>query len=129
MRFIEPELVIHAGGTVEWTNFDPITPRTITFGTEPENPIPPSGNVTVDGDGALHATIRKPTGAALKILGVQSSDPEVTAATTAVAEGREYDLAVSYTGQPGRGPVDARVTVRTDAPGQGAIVIPVTGAL
>ncbi|PYV84042.1 MAG: hypothetical protein DMG93_06515 [Acidobacteria bacterium] len=57
VRFIEPELVIHAGGTVEWTNFDPITPRTITFGTEPENPIPPSGNVTVDGDGALHATI------------------------------------------------------------------------
>ena len=57
MRFIEPELVIHAGGTVEWTNFDPITPHTITFGTEPENPIPPSGNVTVDGDGALHATI------------------------------------------------------------------------
>jgi plastocyanin len=57
MRFIEPELVIHAGTTVEWTNFDPITPHTITFGTEPENPIPPSGNVTVDADGALHATI------------------------------------------------------------------------
>jgi plastocyanin len=57
MRFIEPELVIHAGGTVEWTNFDPITPHTITFGTEPENPIPPSGNITVDADGALHAII------------------------------------------------------------------------
>jgi plastocyanin len=37
--------------------FDPITPHTITFGTEPGNPIPPSGNVTVDADGALHATI------------------------------------------------------------------------
>jgi plastocyanin len=57
MRFVEPELVIHAGGTVEWTNHDPITPHTITFGDDPANPIPPSGNVTVDIDGALHATI------------------------------------------------------------------------
>jgi plastocyanin len=57
MRFVEPELVIHAGATVEWTNHDPITPHTITLGTEPANPIPPSGNVSVDVDGALHATI------------------------------------------------------------------------
>ena len=57
MRFIEPELVIHAGTTVEWTNFDPITPHTITFGTEPADPMPPSGNVSLDADGALHATI------------------------------------------------------------------------
>ena len=57
MRFVEPELVIHAGATVEWTNNDPSMPHTITFGTEPENPIPPSGNVSVDPDGALHATI------------------------------------------------------------------------
>ena len=58
MRFVEPEQVIHAGATVEWTNYDPITPHTITFGEEPQgNPAPPSGNVTVDVDGALHATI------------------------------------------------------------------------
>jgi plastocyanin len=57
MRFVEPELVIHAGATVEWTNHDPITPHTITFGTEPADPMPPSSNVTVDADGALHATI------------------------------------------------------------------------
>ena len=57
MRFVEPEQVIHAGATVEWTNFDPMTPHTITFGTEPADPGPPSGNVTVDVDGALHATI------------------------------------------------------------------------
>jgi hypothetical protein len=49
--------VIHAGATVEWTNDDPSMPHTITFGTEPTNPIPPSGNVSVDADGALHATI------------------------------------------------------------------------
>ena len=57
MRFVKPELVIHAGATVEWTNDDPSMPHTITFGTEPQNPIPPSGNVSVDADGALHATI------------------------------------------------------------------------
>jgi plastocyanin len=58
MRFVEPEQVIHAGATVEWTNYDPITPHTITFGEEPQgDPAPPSGNVSVDVDGALHATI------------------------------------------------------------------------
>jgi plastocyanin len=58
MRFVEPEQVIHAGATVEWTNFDPITPHTITFGKEPAgDPAPPSGNVTIDIDGALHGTI------------------------------------------------------------------------
>jgi plastocyanin len=58
LRFVEPELVIHAGQTVEWGNNDPVTPHTITFGEEPEgNPGPPSGNVSVDADGARHATI------------------------------------------------------------------------
>jgi plastocyanin len=57
MRFVKPELVIHVGATVEWTNDDPSMPHTITFGTEPVNPIPPSGNVRVDADGALHAAI------------------------------------------------------------------------
>ena len=57
MRFVQPELTIHAGGTVEWTNADPSLPHTITFGTEPGNPIPPSANVSFDTDGALHATI------------------------------------------------------------------------
>ena len=57
MRFVKPELVIHVGATVEWTNDDPSMPHTITFGTEPGNPFPPSGNVSVDADGALHATI------------------------------------------------------------------------
>jgi plastocyanin len=57
MRFLHPVTVIHVGDTVEWTNHDPVTPHTITFGTEPDNPFPPSANVTVDADGALHATI------------------------------------------------------------------------
>ena len=60
MRFMEPVKVIHAGETIEWDNTDPITPHTITFGVEPVNPMPPSGNVpiTTDADGASsHATI------------------------------------------------------------------------
>jgi len=57
MRFVQPELVIHAGATVEWTNDDPSMPHTITFGAEPGNPIAPSSNVSPDADGALHATI------------------------------------------------------------------------
>ena len=57
MRFKRMEITIHAGETVEWTNIDPITPHTVTFGTEPGNPIPPSPNVTTDPDGARHATL------------------------------------------------------------------------
>ncbi|MGH9394974.1 MAG: cupredoxin domain-containing protein [Terriglobales bacterium] len=57
MRFDEPVITIHAGDTVEWGNVDPITPHTITFGTEPANPMPPSSNVTVEADGALHAVV------------------------------------------------------------------------
>jgi plastocyanin len=57
MRFVQTELVVHAGATVEWNNDDPSMPHTITFGTEPQDPFPPSPNVTVDADGALHATI------------------------------------------------------------------------
>jgi len=57
MRFVQPELVIHAGATVEWTNDDPSMPHTITFGTEPGDPSPPSPNVSTDADGALRATV------------------------------------------------------------------------
>jgi plastocyanin len=62
MRFMHPDKVIHVGETVEWTNDDPITPHTITFGVEPGNPVPPSGSVKIspDPDGALHATISSP---------------------------------------------------------------------
>ena len=60
MRFIRSRTVIHAGETVEWSNSDPVTPHTITFGIEPVNPMPPSASVTVDVDGARHAIITSP---------------------------------------------------------------------
>ncbi len=61
VRFIQPITIIHVGQTVEWANMDPVTPHTVTFGAEPPNPIPPSGNVTLDADGARHAVISSPT--------------------------------------------------------------------
>ena len=56
LRFMDPTKTIHAGGTVEWTNLDPATPHTITFGVEPRDPVPPV-NTTLDADGALHGII------------------------------------------------------------------------
>lgn len=60
VRFLKGSIQIHKGDTVEWTNHDPQEPHTITFGQEPGNPFPPSANVTVDPDGARHATISSP---------------------------------------------------------------------
>jgi len=63
LRFVNGTIVVHAGDTVEWTNHDPIEPHTITFGPpqdDPANPFPSSANVTVDPDGALHATLNSP---------------------------------------------------------------------
>jgi plastocyanin len=59
MRFLPSEIVIHAGGTVEWTNRDPETPHTVTFGNEPAGgpfgAFAPSG-AAVPG----HATLDRP---------------------------------------------------------------------
>jgi plastocyanin len=60
VRFIDDKIEIRAGDTVEWTNQDPVTPHTITFGAEPADPFPPSKNVSPDSDGALHADIKSP---------------------------------------------------------------------
>ncbi len=58
VRFIDDQIHIRAGQTVEWNNHDPVTPHTVTFGIVPTNVLgPPSDNVTTDADGALHANI------------------------------------------------------------------------
>jgi plastocyanin len=61
MRFNHEKIFIHAGETVEWSNSDPTAAHTITFGTEPVDPTPPSTNITLDLDGARHAVIGSPT--------------------------------------------------------------------
>jgi len=65
MRFMDATKVIRVGETVEWTSAEAVTSHTITFGPEPDpiNQIPPSGNVTLDADGARHATISSPSDA------------------------------------------------------------------
>ena len=40
VRFMHPDKIVHVRETVERTNDDPITPHTITFGTEPADPMP-----------------------------------------------------------------------------------------
>lgn len=61
VRFLHSPTFIHVGDTVEWSNSNPTSPHTITFGTEPANPMPPSANVKVDADGARHAVIYSQT--------------------------------------------------------------------
>jgi len=60
MRYLPSKLVVHTGDTVEWTNHDPETPHTITFGQEPAGgPLGaflPSG-AAVPG----HVTLSSPT--------------------------------------------------------------------
>jgi plastocyanin len=61
MRFAVGIIAVHVGDTVEWTNLDPVTPHTVTFGTEPANPVPPSSDVTVASDGTLQTTLNSTT--------------------------------------------------------------------
>jgi len=56
MRFLSRTIRIHVGDTVEWTNMDPVTPHTVTFGTEPAN-LMALVNVAPDADGAMSGTI------------------------------------------------------------------------
>ncbi len=58
MRFLQDTIVVRVGDTVEWTNFDPVTPHTVTFGTEPPDPHTFVGlNPVDDSDGARHAVL------------------------------------------------------------------------
>src|SRR5262249_27073043 len=77
----------------------------------------------------MHVKVATASGDGLKVLGVDSSDPEFSVETTPVAAGREYDVAVRYGGKPGRGQVTGRITVRTNEPGQETIVVPFSGQL
>jgi plastocyanin len=61
MRFTDPEITVHAGDTIEWTNDDPITSHTVTFGPEPQDLFDPSSNVTIDPDGARHGVLKSPS--------------------------------------------------------------------
>jgi plastocyanin len=58
MRFLRGTTVVRVGDTVEWTNLDPVTAHTVTFGAQPANNNTPAGvNPDPDPDGARHAVI------------------------------------------------------------------------
>lgn len=61
MRFTDPDITVHAGDTVEWTNEDPVAAHTVTFGPEPQDLVDPSSNVTIDADGARHGVLNSPS--------------------------------------------------------------------
>jgi plastocyanin len=61
VRFIGDKIQIRAGDTVEWTNQDPVTPHTVTFGAEPANIFAPSPDpLPVDAEGVPHVVINSP---------------------------------------------------------------------
>ena len=59
MRFIDDQIHIRAGDTVEWTNQNPVEPHTVTFGphTRPGSSFRQRYPKYPDADGALHAVI------------------------------------------------------------------------
>ena len=60
-RFTPEAIVVNVGDTVEWTNLDPVTMHTVTFGPRPLGSAnPPSARVTVDSDGARRAVLGPP---------------------------------------------------------------------
>jgi plastocyanin len=60
MRFLRHTIVVRVGDTVEWTSLDPSINHTVTFGTEPVDPRPPSPDVQPTSDGARQAVIGSP---------------------------------------------------------------------
>jgi hypothetical protein len=82
--------------------------------------------VVLRGAAPAHVTVRRPSGAALGTVTARSSDPRIAAAVTPVTAGSVYDVAIRYSGPTARDVVRADVTLATDDPADGAIVIPVT---
>ncbi len=75
VRFLQP-VIVGVGDTVEWTNHDPSESHTVTFGTEPIDPRPPSTNVRAASDGAGLAPLRSTTETGNSgLLALVSQDP------------------------------------------------------
>jgi plastocyanin len=60
MRFLRDTIDVRVGDTVEWVSLEPSINHTVTFGTEPADPRPPSANVMPTSDGARLAVIGSP---------------------------------------------------------------------
>lgn len=62
MRFIQPVITVHVGQRVTFKNTGMAAPHTVTFGTEPANFFPPSGDPTHYRGGDLNSGIVPPHG-------------------------------------------------------------------
>jgi plastocyanin len=60
MRFIRPTVHVHVGQSVTFANIGMGAPHTVTFGTEPANPFPPSGDPKHYAGGNLNSGIQPP---------------------------------------------------------------------
>ncbi len=60
MRFFPETKTVRVGETVEWTNTDPMTLHTVTFGLN-DSPGQRGVNANLDSDGAMHAIVGSPT--------------------------------------------------------------------
>ena len=90
VRFVKDKIQIHAGDTVEWSNFDPEEPHTITFGPPPQDIFDPSPNVSLDSDLGLSAVLNSPSdsvhsGFILQALDDQPGTPVNTSSNNAIA--------------------------------------------
>ncbi|MCC6765060.1 MAG: DUF1573 domain-containing protein [Deltaproteobacteria bacterium] len=84
--------------------------------------------------GARHPTasvrVSSVDAAAFRVLRVDPSDPDLAAESRAVPDQNAWDVTVRYVGKPTRhGPLNAVVTIVTDAPEQRMLVIRVSGGL
>jgi hypothetical protein len=110
------EQVIRIFGTV--TGDVEVTPQYVTLAMGPN--AAPEAKVQ-------HVTVRKTTGDPLKVTSVTSDNPSLTTSLKTVAEGREYDVEVKYTGEPMTTPLTAKVTIKTNDPKQSSIEVQVWG--
>ena len=58
-RFLPEQRVVHVGQSVTWTNRDPESPHTVTFGTLPQDQVPP-GRTLPEQPGSLGPTGNTP---------------------------------------------------------------------
>lgn len=78
-RFEPDQRTVHVGETVTWTNRDPGTPHTVTFGTEPNNPFVP-----LNLDGPAHGTL-------------SASTPSVSSGVFGAAFGGQTTFSMTFT--------------------------------
>ena len=104
----------------------PLTPTVVVTG--PLTVVPPQLEVRPGGAAAqVRVTTSRPS-TPFRILGAQASNPGFTAAVTTVADGRTYDVGVTYSGTPPARPLTSILKISTDEPSQPLLLVRLTTA-